>query len=949
MRNRLYKAGKKLYWSIPAKYRQPILVWAFKNFGFLFRGIPRYEKWGNSRLNTQNTGHLQRNLIDIAQVQPSDQVGGSIAIHIHIFYIDLIVEFANYLKNMPFEYDLYLSIPTNADPKIFERAFSGLPFCHKVIIKGVENRGRDIAPLFCAFGKELTEHKYFAHLHSKKSSYNKGVTEGWREYLCKNLLGSEERIRRIFTLMQSELHPFGIVYPQNYIQVPSWANTWLGNRTLGSIWCARLGIGDVPSGYFDYPVSSMFWARGDALAPLFNQGIEINDFPEEREQTDGTLSHCLERMFALCSQKQGLPPGIVLDDKNPSWSAWRFDQYTNRTYESLVHMFYTSEIKLIAFDIFDTLLSRPVLDPETMKLIVSKRVGREAGELYNEFRANAEEQAREAKGLDVTLDEIYSRLGVITKLSEERLKELRQVEEEVEKASLEPRQEVFDIYRTALATGKPVALISDMFLPATFIETCLRENGIDGWDSVFISNEIGLRKENGDLYRYVLKHYGITAREMVMVGDNERTDIQIPSDMGAAFLHLLRPVEFARGLPRFSALIARYEQSRNIDSEISLGLVVRKNFSQIRFPEFDPDSLVPVTPYSIGYSTIGPLLVSFAQWLIQKSQADGIDRLYFLSREGKLIKQVYDLWSSGEINAPQSDYLVISRRSAGVAAIFTLNDIFEIARTVYYSNTIENYLFTRYGIKLSDVRWDEINHAEGWNRTALVKVQGGKIEHLMPLLQALQSEIFARAEKERLALIRYTTEKGLQRDGRQAVVDVGYGGSVQGYLNKLSNQKVNGYYLMTDERSESIARTYHVMIKGCFYENLNSSTIAPIMFKSAFELEKLLSSDEGQIEYYEIETSGNARGIYRELLPEEIECGKIREPLQAGVMNYVDDARRIRDRMLPNFQPSISTAQMLVEAFFTDQSPKENYLLSKIVLDDYYCGLGLVSEKVSQE
>ena len=892
LHNYFYKLGKNIYWSIPPKYRQDILIFAFKNLGFFFKGIPRYEIWQNSRSFAQTNAQYHYNLLDIDAVSPADKAGGTIAIHIHIFYRDLIKEFVNYLKNMPFPYDLYLSVPNQTDLEICQRTFTGLPFCRNIKIKQVVNRGRDIAPIFCAFGQELSKYDYIAHLHSKKSAYNKGATEGWREYLCNNLLGSEKRIRRIFAVMQGE-EPYGIVYPQNYFLVPSWANTWLANRGLGIAWCARLGINNIPTGYFDFPASSMFWARRKALEPLFNAGIELDDFPEETGQTDGTFTHCLERMFVLCSQKQDMPPGIIKDYANPSWSAWRFDQYTKRSFEFMVQKFKSKDIKLIGFDIFDTLLSRPLLNPETIKMIVSKRIKGEAGRLYSEFRVNAEEQARSARCLDVGLDQIYERLHEITGLTQESINELKQAEVEVEKALMEPRNEVLRLYSAALASGKPVVLITDMFLPRAMIETYLRENNIEGWDAIFVSNEIGLRKDTGELYKHVLNHYAISPKEMLMVGDNERSDVQIPNDMGASFLHLLKPVELARGLPRFTALVVSHEHTRNIDAEISFGLVVRKNFSPICYQDFDPDSLVQVTPHNVGYSLVGPLLVSFAEWLKQKSQEDGIDRLYFLSREGKLIKQVYDSWTEGEKDAPESEYLIISRRAAGVAAIHKLEDILEIARTIYYSNTIENYLYTRYGLKLNEERWAEIVQAQGWDRATIVSVQGGKVEHLLPLLKVLQPEIFAKAQEERRAFISYLTEKGLLQDNRPAVVDIGYGGSVQGYINKLITKKVNGFYLMTEERSEEVSKTYHVITRGCFHENVTSSSVSPIMLKYRFDLEKLLSSDELQIEYYETDSAGNIKGNFRELLPAEIECIGIRKQLQAGVMDYVNDALRI--------------------------------------------------------
>lgn len=936
----IYTLGKKIYRRIPYKFRQKLLYWSYQNLGFLLAGMPHYENWRRNHSSKQfNT---QPSLIDIHTIEAAPHVYGEIAIHLHIFYPDLAKEFIEYLRNMPFSYDLYVSVASDDALEICQRTFTGLPLCRNINIKRVDNRGRDIAPIFCAFGDKLAGYDYIAHLHTKKSLYNKGATEGWREYLCKNLLGSPDRIRRIFSLLQGN-EPCGIVYPQNYIFLPYWANTWLANRGSGAIWCARLGIGDFPSGYFDYPASSMFWVRRETLSPLFQAGIVLEDFPEESGQLDGTLAHTIERLFVLCALKQGMRPGIIKDDENPSWSPWRFDHYTNRAYHHMLPSLNSPDIKLIAFDIFDTLFCRPLLNPETIKLIVARLVGGEAGFLYKEHRAIAEQQAREAKGLDVGLDEIYARLGDLTGFSMTRLAEIRRLEEKVEMSSLEPRQEALSLYKDALTTKKPVVIITDMFLPRTTLETVLHRHGIDGWNGLFVSNDIGQRKDNGKLYEYVLNQFAIKPAQMLMIGDNERADVQIPTDMGASAIHLLRPMELARGLPRFSSLINRHERKSDIDAEITLGLVVRKNFTPIQYPNFDLDSLVQVTPYNLGYSLTGPLLVSFAQWLIQQARADGIERLYFLSREGKPIKQIYDYWNEGEKELPISEYLVISRRTAGLAAISTLEDIFDIARTIYFPNTIESFLHTRYGLRLSDVRWNQLTQALNIERTTIISVQNRQIEHLVPLLQNVEEEIIARVQSERLALFRYLDEKGLNRDAKQAVVDVGYGGSVQGYLNKLLSQKLHGYYMMTDERSAKVIETYGVLLRGCFHENVRQSSNAPIMQRHSFDLEKLLSTNEPQLEYYETDAANNTNGHYRDLLPEELACAGIRNQLLDGAMDYTKDARHIRSTMLSDFQPSCWTAQMLLESFLGQKSQQEAGFLSKIVLDDHYCGRGLVS------
>lgn len=949
-RGPLYNLGKKIYWSIPYSSRQKILHWAYQNLGALFTGMPHYENWHNNRSLIRF--NPQANLIDLHSVAAAERVEGKIAIHLHMFYPDLVKEFVGYLKNMPFSYDLFVSASNDEAFENCQRFFVNLPKCRTANIQRVANRGRDIAPMLCTFGKELAKYDFIAHLHTKKSLYNQGATEGWREYLCKSLLGSERRVQRIFTLLQGE-DAYGIVYPQNYYLLPYSANTWLANQAMGAAWVARLGLGELPRGYFDFPASSMFWARGEALAPLLQAGITIEDFPEEKGQTDGTLAHTMERLFVLCARKQGFSPAILRDEDNPSWSPWRFDQYTNRTYDYMVWVLNEPITRWIAFDIFDTLLSRPLLDPESVKRIVARRVAGEEGQQYLSLRPIAEQQARESKGADVNLDEIYTRLGEMTGIAQHRLLEIRQLEEAVERASLKPREEVVSLYKDALATGKSVLILSDMFLFRTMLESILHQYQITGWNTLFVSNEVGLRKDTGQLYEYVFKYYSISPEELVMIGDNERVDYQIPMDMGAQAIPLLRPVEFTRGLPRFTHLITAHEQKRDLDAEITLGMVIQKNFHPITYPEFDPHSLVPVTPYNLGYSLIGPLLVSFAQWLLETARADGIERLYFLSREGKPMKALYDCWVEGVENAPKSEYLVVSRRAAGLSAISSLNDIFDIAKTTYYLDRLEGFLHTRYGIRLSDERWNELAQTFKMARDTLVSVDQRNIEPLVPILQAVEEEIMGRVQIERRALLRYLEIQGVTHNEHQAVVDVGYGGSVQRYINQLLVQealsqktmpkKLHGYYLMTDERAKKVAETYDVRLRGGVFENVNLSSNMPLMYRDSFDIEKLLSTNEPQIEYYELDEGGNLHGHSRNLLPEELACADIRNQLLEGALDFAKDARGIRETLLPDFRPSLWTAHMLLEAFMDKKSVKEQALLSAIVLDDYYCGRDLVS------
>jgi len=940
-RRKLLQGLKPLYRKIPARYRGRVLSFFFEHFGALFKGVPSYEFWRGGRNNQLNPVVENTSLIIIDDVIQSAEVTGTIAIHLHMYYSDLAGEFASYLRNMPFNYDLFVSVTDSHGGDYCRAAFSALPLLNKLVIELVPNRGRDMAPMFCTFGQRLKSYDYIAHLHSKKSLYNSGAAEGWRQYLCKSLLGSATEVRRIFSLLQDK-QSYGIVYPQNYHMMPHWANTWLANRQLGAMWCSKLGILNVPTGYFDYPVGSMFWARSSALRPLFDANITLNDFPEEAGQKDGTFAHCLERLLVLAGQSQGFSAAIIKDKKYPSWSEWRFDQCLFCSHEYYRERFNDPGVKLIGFDIFDTLLVRPMIDPESVKKIVARRMGQEIACLYLKYRPLAENLAREYAGRDVGMAEIYSQFQILSGVSDELVSQLRFQEEYIERQSVRARSGGVELYQEAIASGKPVVLISDMFLDKSHIAESLRVNGIEGWHSLFVSNEIGDRKDTGKLYDFVFASFEMSPSQFLMVGDNERSDIQIPVDKGAGVIPLLRPVEMARGLSQLRPLVERLEGAGDLDDQISLGLILQKEFSPVFYPGFDPSYPFGTSPFNIGYGILGPVLLAFSQWLIERSDDVGVSRLYFLAREGELIKKVYDMWVGEDMLAPQSDYLVVSRRATTVAALSDFDDVLEIARATYFPNKLSNFLFERFGIYLSVERWEQVASHTGWSRDSTVEISGADIGEIHELLVFLSDEILESAAVERVAMDRYLVQQGLYQDGRQAVVDVGYGGTIQNNLNSLLSQSVHGFYLMTDERSSKVSTRHQVIVDGCYHKDVACLPGAPLMYRYSFELEKMMSSSSSQVVKYILDGDG-IRAVHRELSLEEKLSQSCRDNIQAGVIGYVEDALKVRQCMLPDFKPSLSVARDLYDSFIGKMSSRDSGLFNEISLDDYYCGRGVVN------
>ena len=53
-----------------------------------------------------------------------------------------------------------------------------------------------------------------------------------------------------------------------------------------------------------FPVGNMFWARVDAVLPLFTN-ILLDNFPNEKGQADGTIAHAIERLWVYTAEYNG--------------------------------------------------------------------------------------------------------------------------------------------------------------------------------------------------------------------------------------------------------------------------------------------------------------------------------------------------------------------------------------------------------------------------------------------------------------------------------------------------------------------------------------------------------------------------------------------------------------------------------------------------------------------
>lgn len=231
----------------------------------------------------------------------TDTGSAKVAAVIHMFYEDQAPSFFKYLSHLPDGADLFISTDAEEKKAKIEEAFSGFPR-GKVTVRVTPNRGRDIAPKLVGFRDVYDRYDFVLHLHSKASRHDENLSI-WRFYLLESLIGTPEIARNCIWALQHSPE-LGMVFPQHFDYVRRWID-WGRNLSISQELAGRLDFRIRPERALDFPSGSMFWARSAALKPLLDLNLSFDDFPPEVGQTDYTLAHAVERLYAMVCERAG--------------------------------------------------------------------------------------------------------------------------------------------------------------------------------------------------------------------------------------------------------------------------------------------------------------------------------------------------------------------------------------------------------------------------------------------------------------------------------------------------------------------------------------------------------------------------------------------------------------------------------------------------------------------
>jgi len=863
---------------------------------------------------------------------------GKIGICIRLGQMEILDAMLGSLSDVPFEYDLYIAVPDRKSKSIAKGKLNKLIKIKKLRISIVPDQAKDTVPMLLTFAKSIRNNDFICHIHTTDSSHEVKGQIDWLNHAADYLLGSQKNIINIFKIFED--HPeVGLIYPEPYRDMPYWKYTWLSNTKAAGLLFSRLGMHADFTGYTDFPVGSIFWARVKAIEPLLSTGLADKDFSREMEKADGTFVHTMERSLVHVLRSRGMS----FSEINPENNCYRINfgsknlwQYWNKSSEELCKAM--DKFEVISFDIFDTLITRPVLVPDTAFEIVGITINKSLMLKldYVKCRKQAEFRIRINNDFtgDCSIDDIYEEFRKTTGLSEAQCEAIKKIEIQNEIDLCTPREEMIDIFNYARSKGKRIVLISDIYLRTQDIEAMLSKCGISGYDKILLSSELNKRKDTGELWDYY-KHW-INTPGCLHIGDNEYSDQCLAAARGLACYHVMSGRNMFYNIHLGNGFHGKFHDGIHSGDSASVGTIISKEFNSPFALHLTDGRYAINSLKKLGYVIFGPIFITFITWLIRNVMNDKRDLLLFLAREGYVFEKFYNtiIKSYGRYNIPftkiDSRYLLASRRAVSVASIMKEDDILDLIEAPY-KGTVSNLLVSRFGITND-------NTLDGSESISLPE-DYGKVKDIIGLYKG---EILRNAKSERDNYISYCRELGLFKYDNIAVVDLGYSGSMQYYLSKIISKPTIGYYFMTRSDTLKGIRYEGNLMKECF-SNIDKDANHSINTIYAFILifEGLLTSPAGQFIKFNydndvlkpiFDTPGHSQKVFDSL-----------NQIYEGTLDFMEDMVKYHGNYLLDLTFTQKITQFMLEHIMLEHNTISDEIKSLFAVEDKYCSDGDIS------
>lgn len=321
---------------------------------------------------------------------------------------------------------------------------------------------------------------------------------------------------------------------------------------------------------------------------------------------------------------------------------------------------------LYSFDVFDTVITRKTATPHGIFAIMQEKllckvqfqgINNYIRRNFFQLRINSERLARThycVNGVqDVTLEQIYKAMGITGNLAEKEAELLIQLEKDTELDHVVGIRENIEKIKELWNQKEHVIFISDMYLDkATIRNMLIKVDPLLGEIPIYVSSEYQKNKRSGYLFQVIKELEKVEYENWIHFGDDEHSDFLVPLRLG---IHAQRyPYEKLTQLEQ-------KEISKNGNNSFYQYTIGAARNTRL-FEKLSGEA-------AIGATVSGVILFPYVEWLLEESRKKQIKRLYFIARDGYILRKMADIIIRERGYDISTYYIYGSRRAWRMASI----------------------------------------------------------------------------------------------------------------------------------------------------------------------------------------------------------------------------------------------------------------------------------------
>lgn len=257
-----------------------------------------------SNIHTPDLNYLLARKYVGSIIQPFS-ITKKVAVHLHVFYVDLLQEFLTAFTYFAFDYDLFITTDRKEKVVEIEKILVENSRSSEIVVTG--NIGRDVLPML-KLKEVLHGYDYVGHFHTKKSKEaDFWAGESWRKELIEMLVIPANTI--LANMVANDDVGLVIADIPTFFRFNKIVDAYNENKIapiMNELWI-KMGMTkpiDFNSMHtFVMSYGTFVWFKYDALKPLFDLNLTDADVPAEPLPQNSVL-HAIERLLVYIAWNQ---------------------------------------------------------------------------------------------------------------------------------------------------------------------------------------------------------------------------------------------------------------------------------------------------------------------------------------------------------------------------------------------------------------------------------------------------------------------------------------------------------------------------------------------------------------------------------------------------------------------------------------------------------------------